>query len=124
MSVVTGLVLMCSLLDGEAPTGGFELSDNIKHLNSWLMDRGFRPLKNVAHDSGGSTHPQCMTFHCGYNHFPEDAFAAQVLSLEWGDPENVILVMQPEEGATRVFSGPHFEDRNIREALLASLKSI
>lgn len=97
MSVVTGLVLICSLAaeDGDKPI--------IDRLDEWLGNRGFRPLTDVSDKSGGSKHPQCLTFHCGYNSFPEDSFADQVLAEDWTDPENTVLIMQPEEGPTRVF---------------------
>lgn len=98
MSSVTGLVLMCSLIDGDG-----EGRQNIVGLDDWLAQRGFRPLVDVSISSGGTKHPQCVTFHCGYNSFPEDEFAQHVLSAKWADPENVVLIMQPEDGSTRVF---------------------
>lgn len=103
MSVVTGLTLICSVSDGEAddydpPTP----TANIQALNKWLSDRNFMPLKNMAHVSGGSKHPQCCVYNCGYNYFPADEFAAVVLALDWGEPERLVLIMQPEEGPTVV----------------------
>lgn len=104
MSVVTAVTLICSLSDGEGDHDG-ELSQNIKHLNEWLAEHEFGPLVNVASYSGGSKHPQCCTFHCGYNHFMESEFIAVALSRVWRDPENFVLVIQPEDGPTRVFTG-------------------
>jgi len=105
MSVVTGLILVCSIMDGAEPSGDRDLpSENVKKLNAWLAARHFAPLKDVADEAGGSKHPQCRTFHCGYNAFlEEDEFAAEVLALKWAYPENVVLIMQPEEGPTRIF---------------------
>jgi hypothetical protein len=106
MSNVTGLILVCSLMDGEGPAED-GIGDNIVALNAWLHARGFGPLVDVADYSGGTKHPQCCTFHCGYNYFPAAEFMNCVLAIHWDDPENLVLIMQPEEGATTVYSGGH-----------------
>lgn len=106
MSVVTAVTLICSLTDGEGDHDG-ELSRQITDINEWLAERDFGPLVNVAAHSGGTKHPQCCTFHCGYNHFYESEFTAVALSMLWQDPENFVLVIQPEEGPTRVFTEEH-----------------
>jgi len=102
VSVVTSLTLICALVDGEGDEDGAP-SDHIAFLNGWLKKRNFGPLVDVSSHSGGTKHPQTCTFHCGYNYFPEDEFVQAVLSALWENPENVVLIMQPEDGATRVF---------------------
>lgn len=37
------------------------------------------------------------------NYLDEDAFAEAFLALPWTDPENVVLIMQPEDGPTKVY---------------------
>ena len=103
MSVVTGLVLMCSLADGECDGDEGLPSENIANLNRWLAARGFQPLLNVSSESGGSKHPQCCVFVCGYNYFPEIDFVKFVQSLEWRDRDNLVLAMQPEDGPTQTW---------------------
>jgi hypothetical protein len=102
MSIVTGLTLICSLSDGEVYGDAPTPTPNILALNRWLTERNFAALKDVSEHSGGSKHPQCCTFHCGYNYFPSEEFAAVVLALDWNEPENLVLIMQPEEGASVV----------------------
>jgi hypothetical protein len=110
MSVVTGIMLICCLSDADdAP-----LAD----IRAWLASReyavGAYELKDVADFAGGSKHPQFAAFSAGCNYFDchgaetddgngTEEFAAFVLSRAWNAPENVVLIMQPEEGETRVF---------------------
>ena len=53
--------------------------------------------------TGGSKHPQVDVFGGGFNYFPNDEFAAFVLSLPWQCQENVALLVNPENGPTKVF---------------------
>lgn len=96
MSVVTAVTLVCSLMeeDGEA----------IAHVNKWQAERGNEPLVDVSDHYGGRKHPQCMTLGAGWHHhFDVDEFAAFVTAQPWINPENVVLILQPEEGATRIW---------------------
>lgn len=106
MSVVSGVVLCTSAAeDRSTPNGQPVLFERIQE---WLADRAgpFQQLKSVEVSFGGSKHPQMFVAGGGFNHFPEDDFAAFVLSLPWQNPENVVLVIEPEERPTRVFRPP------------------
>lgn len=101
MSVVSGVTLIFSLgEDDDALCGA---------INWWLDDHGFGPLKPLDDHYGGSKHPQINALGGGYNAFLEDEFAQFIMSREWRAPENVVLVIQPEEGPTRVFAGKGVE---------------
>jgi hypothetical protein len=101
MSVATGLVLICSVSElmnwAEDPPG------NIPSVNQWLSDRRLDGLKELA-DGGatGNKHPQLLLYAAGYNYFPEDEFIKFFHTLQWESPERAVLVLQPEDGATRV----------------------
>jgi len=104
MSSVTGLVLVCSLIDGDQA-----VSSNIHELNSWLKRRGFGELVDVAQHSGGTKHHEMCMFCCGYNNFPEDNFAEIAVSMNWMDPESVVLIMQSHEGSTKMIRPGEFD---------------
>lgn len=95
MSVVTGIMLITSLNDDAA----------IAEVQAWLAERwGGQVLVDVSDSAGGRKHPQFEALAAGINGFVEDEeFAAFVISREWWNPENVVLIMQPEEGAARVY---------------------
>lgn len=93
MSVVTGVALIVSL--------GQE--DCVSQAQTWLGERNRGRMREVADSAGGGKHPQFEIWAAGINNFhDEDEFARFVLSLPWPEPENVVLVLQPEEGSTRV----------------------
>ena len=101
MSVVTGLVLVCSVGEllnwAESPPG------NIPSVNQWLSDRSFDDLRELADTAAtGNKHPQLLLYAAGYNYFPEDEFIKFFHTLQWESPERAVLVLQPEDGATRV----------------------
>jgi len=103
VSVVSGVVLCASIAeDCSGPSGQLVLFERIQE---WLVEHAgpFQQLNSVEDSFGGSKHPQMFVAGGGFNHFPEDDFAAFVLSLPWQNPENVVLVIDPEEGAPRVF---------------------
>lgn len=95
MSVVTGIMLITSLNDDDA----------ISEVQAWLGERrGGQQLIDVSDGAGGHKHPQFEALAAGINGFLEgDEFAAFVMSREWWNPENVVLILQPETGDTRVF---------------------
>lgn len=103
MSVVSGVVLCTSIAeDCSSPNGQPVLFERIQE---WLTEHAgpFQQLSSVEGSFGGSKHPQMFVAGGGFNHFPENDFATFVLSLPWQNPENVVLVIEPDEGATRVF---------------------
>lgn len=101
MSHVSGLTLVHSCAeDQQGDDGPYDL---VLLLNAWLTEKGFQPLEDLSGQAVGSKHPQTAVYIAGYNYFPEDEFAEKVLSLEWRSPENVVLVIQPDDGATRVW---------------------
>lgn len=98
MSVVTGVVLCTSCVEDE--------EEVLDRINAWLLEKGGGPrwsLKLVSDDFGGGKHPQMSVYGGGFNYFYEDDFAEFVISLPWQNPENVVLIMQPEDGSTKVF---------------------
>ena len=104
MSWVSGVVLVCDdLVDGNG------YSEPLPVLNRWLDENYGKGmpcahLADVAGHVGGNKHPQCLVLAGGFNYFPEDEFAAFVLSLPWERPECVTLVVRPEDGPNRVWS--------------------
>lgn len=108
MSIVSGVVLCASIVENDHEDG--DLDDQWVLVNAWLAERGFGTLVLVEEHAGGSKHPQMRIGCAGFNLFQgqEDEFAQYVLSLSWMYPDNVVLVIQPEEGPTRVWRiGPN-----------------
>lgn len=102
MSVVTGIMVICSVCEDDGEDENHPVL--FEKLNDWIESRHkSRPLKLVEDHFGGNKHPQCYSAGAGMNHFDADAFAEFFLSLAWESPENAMLIMQPESGATRVF---------------------
>lgn len=104
MGIVSGVVLCTSCAetqvgDEDSPVVLFE------RIGEWLVSRG--QLNRVEDGFGGWKHPQMYVLGGGFNSFPEDEFAEFVMSLPWDNPENVVLVIQPDQGTTRVFRPPH-----------------
>ncbi|MEG3144946.1 hypothetical protein U1839_09790 [Sphingomonas sp. RT2P30] len=114
MSKVTGVALVasCPCVD-ELINGEFVIvSDPVAEIQVWLKDHCHgAALLEVSDRAGGSKHPQFELWCAGVNYMNvEDEFAAFVMSRRWGAPETVILMLQPEEGVTRVFRPPYDED--------------
>lgn len=111
MSVVTGIMLIIGAGDfGEQP---------IAEVQAWLYDRRLPPLVETSDASGGNKHPQFECWSGGFNYFDDDEFIAFVMGREWLAPENMVLVVQPEEGASRVFRADRHQidviDTKLRE---------
>jgi hypothetical protein len=107
MSSVSGVVLSISSRDhslGDDDDNRLPLP--VEALNGWLTDqRGdHRVLTELTRHMGGNKHPQLRVFGGGFNYLDEDGFAELVLSQPWEFPENVVLIINPEEGPSRVFS--------------------
>ena len=106
MSVVTSIALTCSL--GEALNWAEKPPGNVALINAWLAARKFGPLTDCARlASAGDKYPQFLMYLAGYNHFPEDDFVAFFRTVEWENPENVVLVLKPEDGRTRIYRPEH-----------------
>lgn len=101
MSVVSGVVLCTSCTEDEVHEDG--PATLIEKINAWLSERHFGKIMQVESGFGGSKHPQMFVAGAGFNYFPEDEFAAFVLSLPWSSHGNVVLVIEPDQGDTRVF---------------------
>lgn len=98
MSVVTGIIVTCGLSDeedGDAP----------QLLNAWLSSHGYHaPLADVTDAFGGRKHPQFCTLGGAINYFVDDEeFIAFVVNFPWKDPEEVVLIMRPEDGPVAVY---------------------
>lgn len=101
MSVVSGITLICSVVE----SGYGDAEDLLLWLNSFNQKFLFT---EVAKTYGGSKHPQHFTFGAGVNYCNEDQVAHYILSRDWQYPENVVLIIQPEDGNTRVWSALHY----------------
>lgn len=102
MSVVTSILLTMSVVeDGFHPEEGN--APHLARIIDFLVERGFLPLAYLSPHMCTGKHPQTLTFGGGYNYFPEEEFEQFIAMFEWGSPENVVLVMQPEEGETKVW---------------------
>jgi hypothetical protein len=101
MSVVSGITLICRLSESEDDEG----TDLLIKLNTLLTTMGHdgNKFSEVSRHYGGHKHPQCLIFGAGINYLNEDEFAEEVLLWDWKTPENIILIIQPEDGPTRVF---------------------
>lgn len=105
MSIVSGITIICSL--GEDDSADPNFPTLFQRANDWIKAHGVRDaLRPVQEFFGGGKHPQCFVAGAGLNYFSENEFADFVMALPWRDPENVVLVIQPEHGATRVFRPP------------------
>jgi hypothetical protein len=106
MSVVLGVTLICSSID-EALASEFDAS--LKRIHShWDIGR------DLAGDGGGDKHPQnaVHAFGLNYGHLKEEQIVTAFQALPWEAPENAVLVLQPEDGISRIVRpGPWLLDR-------------
>lgn len=105
MSVVSGVTLHISVAEDSAEQAdGSEIYANVSKINDWLAERNCAPLVSVEDHYGGSKRPQVAVFGAGYNYFmPRDEFIGFVLTLDWWNPGNVVLLINPEDGPTMIF---------------------
>ena len=108
MSVVSGIVLCSSCCEEHGSGGEDAMPLLFEQINEWLDSRadGARvwSLKMVEDYFGGGKHPQMSVAGGGLNHFfCEEEFVDYVLQLPWRNPENVVLIVEPEDGETHVF---------------------
>lgn len=103
MSVVSGITIIASCAEDCADEDD-DVPILFERLNDWIEERFYcRPLKAAQESFNGTKRPQLFCAGAGMNAFPEDEFAAFAVSLPWEYPKNVVLVVQPEDGPTRVF---------------------
>ncbi len=57
-------------------------------------------MKMLEDYTGGNKHPQMCIAGGGFNHFPEQHFLDWFKTLNWYSPDNIVLIMQPEDGPT------------------------
>jgi hypothetical protein len=106
MSRVSGVTLICSLCEGVEEDEGASI---IRMLDEAAGHSCFTPLvghcffTQLTDHYGGNKHPQIMALGAGINGFDEDLFATKVMAHPWEYPENVVLVIQPEDGPTRTW---------------------
>lgn len=103
MSRVSGVVLCTSIC--ESDSDDFDGGPNWKRVNAWLVEHGFTELVRAEDHHGGTKAMQMHVGMAGFNYFEshEDDFAAFVIALDWIWPGNVMLVIQPEEGDSRIW---------------------
>lgn len=100
MSVVTAVTLIYRP----------NFSDPAKEINDWLKLHDFMPLESISRFYGGNKHPQCRVLGAGYNYFTvEEEFIEFIQNISWDSPENMVLIIQPEEGSTKVYRPKGFE---------------
>lgn len=107
MSYVDSILLCISCAEDsvEAESSGLEFDTYplVDKINAWLAECGFRPLVDITDHMGGTKHSQMCVFGAAFNYFASrDEFRAMVISLPWEYPEEVVLLMNPEDGATEV----------------------
>ena len=104
MRHVTGIVLCASVVEEHGSQGEDGMPALFERINAWLFERDTRWVLNMAEDTfGGNKHPEMFVAGGGFNYFlPEREFVFFVMVLPWQCPENVILIIQPQDGPTKV----------------------
>lgn len=120
MSVVSGITLQISCAEDYVEQNeGPDDVPLVNQINEWLSARqDFWHLTSVEEHFCCGKHPQVLVYGGGFNYFPEEEFAAFVMSLPWRYPENVVLLVNPEDGPTRVIR-PTDEPKTIEGTLVA-----
>lgn len=111
MSVVTAITIQLSCAEGFYEDRAEDSEPkNVIAVRKWIAENyqygTCVNLKAKLEDSfGGNKYPQCNVWGAGFNYFPDDDFIEFWKTLEWELPENAILILQPEDGYTKVFRG-------------------
>lgn len=101
MSHVSGVVLTASVCEDG---GDGSLGPGFVTVNEWLKANCLGQfLVEVSEHHGGSKRPQINVYVGGFNYLDEEAFIKAVRAAPWVYPENVVLIVNPEDGPTRVF---------------------
>lgn len=102
MSVVTGVMLICALADGDDDPDSTAISE----IQSWLSDAHWgQQLREISGHSGGGKAPQFAAFCGGFNYMRdrEEEFAHFVTTRTWAEPAEMVLVLRPENGPCKVY---------------------
>lgn len=102
MSTVSGVLMQVHCIDDNEYPG----ESQWPKIDAWLAahEQGpFKPLVDVTDHLITNKHPQTYVAGGGFNAFPEDEFAAFVMGLPWIHPENVVLLINPEDGPTKIW---------------------
>lgn len=107
MSAVSGVILMMSCVEDyvEPSDGTDDTYPLVDRVNAWLREMEFGPLLRVDGEFGGGKASQTIVHGAAFRGFPEAAFEEFVMGLPWVSPANLVLVVQPEDGPTKVFHG-------------------
>jgi hypothetical protein len=103
LSVVSGVVLTFGVCETEG-------AQHVAILNAYLAEKGKGALISVTDAAGGTKHPEIDIYAGGFNYLDEDEFAAMAMAAPWQDPENVILIINPQQGPTRVYRQNRMND--------------
>lgn len=101
MSLVSGVTLQISSAEDEPDDT--EIKILVTTINAWLEEQEFDWLSRVDTEYAGYKSPQVEVYGAGFNYFYEDKFATFVMSLPWKYPKNVVLLINPESGPTKIF---------------------
>ncbi len=86
MSIVTTIVLFCH--DEQNFRG---------EVNAWLQERHYQLLGDLRPLFNGSKAPEIHAYGAAYNMFPDGEFIELVCSRRWEIPEDVLLVVRPQD---------------------------
>lgn len=96
MSSVTTLILTTSIMEGgQEDAEGNDTFPAIRKLNELLG--GGEWFKPVHDGAGGNKAPQAYVFMAAINYCDLDALKAHIRSIEWEDPEAVLLLVNEED---------------------------
>jgi hypothetical protein len=110
VSIAIGVTLICALIEARPE----DRQRFIDELNAQLKspsgvslvgttDGAFVGGFEEISSRYGKRFPNHLAFAIGISHLDEDAFAAYLMARKWERPENVVLIIQPEHGPTRVW---------------------
>ena len=105
MSYVTGVTLHLSFAEAGDLDDLASVGELVGRINTWLKDCGHNPLVRIDSQYGGGKHPQALVLGGGFNYLRDDDFVELFLSMPWEDPENAILILNPEEGDAQIIRG-------------------
>ncbi|MDK2767326.1 MAG: hypothetical protein KYX69_06360 [Sphingomonas sp.] len=97
MSKVSGIILTYSVAEPVIHGPDFPSYQ----INDWLGAKELQPLVLVD-GAAADWHPGCCIAIGGYNHFDEAGFSTFIRSLPWAYPDDVVLVIHPDDGGARV----------------------
>ena len=103
MSWVSSVTLLTSSCEDQ---GGEVVDEPVlaRTINAWLTEHNYPELEQIDRHYGGNKHPQIDAFGAGINHFGhQEDFVIYTLGLPWEYPEDVVLVIHPEDGAVMIY---------------------